>query len=348
VLDAICGLYGVPAEDVVVGAVSIDTLEPVQLLLKSSSEVLSDATRVEIARIAAARRAVKSLEAELGYPDRYVELRRQFKHEGVYLGPGGKEWEAGRNLALQLRNLLDLSDDEIVNSVQEVTRGLQIELVSANLSDPRMAGFSLADSSHGPVIVVNARGANSNPWVRRFTIAHELCHVLHDEHVHERLSVQLYESEAAHERRANAFAAHFLAPDAAVRRVLQELHQTTHEAPQLEREVRELMETLGINFKAACLRIIHVWNAPRDRVKALEMVYPKPDSRSHWLPREALWDEDYFPCPSVPPERRGLLSRLVAEALRREVMDRKQAAHLLEAAPDEPLEQLLELEDLGG
>ena len=201
-------------------------------------------------------------------------------------------------------------------------------------------GFSLADPVHGPAIVLNRRGENDNPWVRRFTVAHELCHVLHDERNH-RASVQVQEEEGdpgvGPEPRANGFAACLFAPDAAVRTRVQ---MASVRRLALARKVRRLMERFGLNFKTARYRLIHAWRVPREEVYALTGVPTRPDPCRGWHDAEALREDELLPCPSVPDERRGMLPGLVAEAWRQGGLDRRQAVELLQAAPDEPIELL--------
>lgn len=346
--DELAGLYGVPSEDLAAGLPAEQALEPVRVLLKASTRDLSYTVRSDIARVAAARRDLKQLEVELKAPDRYTELRKQFRHEGVYEGPGA-EWRPGRDLAQRLREYVGLDSVKPIESVRDLIFSLGIELVEADLHDPRVAGFSLADSEHGPSIVINQRGSNAhpgnaNPWVRRFTIAHELCHVLHDEKIHRELvPVQLYDEDsdgAGPEPRANAFAAYFLCPDEAVRNVV-EKHRPKRAS--LGETARSLMETYGINFKTARYRLIHSGGFAREDVYALRDVPTAPDPLGGWYISETLWDGEYFACPSVPLERRGRLARLVVEAWTKEILDRHQALELLKAAPDEALESLREL-----
>ncbi|MBI4702072.1 MAG: ImmA/IrrE family metallo-endopeptidase [Deltaproteobacteria bacterium] len=216
-LDALAALYGLDAGDVAAGMDTTAQLRRVQILFKNWRSEVPEKVRSEIARAAAARRAVKRLERELGKPERYDVLRAQFRHEGTY-GPPESGWSAGRDLAERLRGHLGIGLDAPIPSMRDLVAGLGIELVPAALSAAQVAAFSLADQDHGPAIVINLRGANSNPWVRRFVIAHELCHVLHDELTHEDIQqVQYHDeraggfAEAGPEPRANAFAAHLIA-----------------------------------------------------------------------------------------------------------------------------------------
>lgn len=299
VLDALADLYGVDSADVACNEPLDETLAPVHVLLKASAVSLSELVRVEIARVAAARRDVIELERDLERPNRYEKLRAQYRHEGQF-GGEGQEWKVGKQLAEQLRQRCGLGLREPISSMRDLVDGLGIELVEAVLSDGKVAGFSLADASHGPAIMVNVRGANANPWVRRFTIAHELCHVLHDELIHEDVPpVQLYEDHtpAAADRRANGFAAQLLAPDDGVRELM------TLELPgdaSNEQRVRAIMERYGINFMAARLRLMHVWQVPREEIDGLAGVDPRPERESYraWYAAELSPYAADFPCPS--------------------------------------------------
>lgn len=342
-LDQLARLYGVPAADLAAGLDVKPALESVRVLLKASVPDLSAAARSDVARVAAARRQFRDLEDELGLPNRYDTLRSLFKHEGVYGAPGA-EWREGRDFALRLRDHFGLDERARLPSMRDLVDALGIELVSSHLCDQRVAAFSLSDRTHGPAIVVNSRGANANPWVRRFTLAHELCHVLHDEREHREIApIQLYDESFAGGRgaepRANAFAAHLLAPDMAVL----DLYLQLKPKRALAAIVRSIMEYFGVNFKMARYRLAHACQIPMAELDALRGVAVSPSRQDDVFRNEALWDEEFFPCPSIPPERRGKMVRAVVTAWTSRLLDRGQAVALLEAAPDEPLETLRDL-----
>ena len=59
-----------------------------------------------------------------------------------------------------------------------VEHRLGIPIIQVKLP-PAIAGATI--SSHGQRgIVLNVRGANTNVWIRRTTLAHELAHILFD------------------------------------------------------------------------------------------------------------------------------------------------------------------------
>ena len=341
VADELAAFYGLQPADVAQGRPIGGVLAPVRALLAASSPDLSPSVRSALARVAAVRREVKRLEWELTKADRYTILRVFFKH-GVDNGTPG---EASLALVKKLREHQHLGADDALPSMRSLCERLGIEFVTADLGDPRVAGFSLADPGHGPAIVLNLRGANADPCVRRWTVAHELCHVLHDETQHQ-APVQLYDASArtpAEARddavmAADRFAASLLAPDDAVRRLFQ--HTKAQRLP-LPRQVQRLMEELGITMALACRRLREVCDVPEAELAALRPVTIDRERRNDWYAAEVTWDDVYFPCRSVPEERRGYFARLVAEAWGAERLDRRQAISLLCAGPDEPLEDLL-------
>ena len=91
-----------------------------------------------------------------------------------------------------------------------------IVVLYARLGPRGPAGLTFGDQYRAPTIVLNAEGKNQNPLVRRFSLAHELCHVLLDWNRAEPLALvsgYLTESDLERERRANAFAVRLLCPE---------------------------------------------------------------------------------------------------------------------------------------
>ena len=113
-------------------------------------------------------------------------------------------------------------------------------------------------------IVLNIEGRNSNVWIRRATLAHELAHILFDPE--EQLSsvrVDSYEQvarDAEHddqlpdnvEQRANAFAIEFLAPRNAVKQIVSDPAHVSAAS------VENVMLEFGIGKAAA----LFMWGMP--------------------------------------------------------------------------------------
>ena len=115
-------------------------------------------------------------------------------------------------------------DDEFVD-VEDVLRQLGVNVVDRDLSDETIRGVALHGAHHRPGILVNPRhSANAQPVGRRFTLAHELCHLLFDRDAGAELAIASSPwAPCDIERRANAFAAMFLMPNRLVRRAVSAL-----------------------------------------------------------------------------------------------------------------------------
>ena len=98
--------------------------------------------------------------------------------------------------------------------------GVRVETLE--LSDDKVRGVSIAGPQHSPGIFVNGRHpANAGKAGRRFTLAHELCHLLFDRERGRPLAVASGPwAPRAIEKRANAFAAMLLMPTSLVKRAL--------------------------------------------------------------------------------------------------------------------------------
>ena len=109
--------------------------------------------------------------------------------------------------------------------VEELIEKLGIQVKDLRLSDTKVRGVSIAGPHHQPGIVVNlSYPANSRFWGRRFTLAHQLCHLLFHQKEGSRLAIASGPwAPVEAEQRANAFAAMLLMPASLVRRAVSEL-----------------------------------------------------------------------------------------------------------------------------
>ena len=123
-------------------------------------------------------------------------------------------WEHGYLLA---DDLLDKIGDECEGSrvdVEALLDGWDVSLSEVDLEDPDLRAVAFVGSEHAPSIALNSnhRSAGS-AQARRFTLAHELCHLLHDRSQGARLAMASGPwAPKAIEQRANAFAAWLLMP----------------------------------------------------------------------------------------------------------------------------------------
>ena len=135
-------------------------------------------------------------------------------------------WYQGYELAESLHNHLDPEHVEGKSvDVEGIIEQQGVRIVDRELSDSTIRAVAIDGERHRPGILVNSRNsANAHPFGRRFTLAHELCHLLFDRDVGAQLAIASGPwAPRDVERRANAFAAMFLMPNELVRRAVSAL-----------------------------------------------------------------------------------------------------------------------------
>ena len=128
-------------------------------------------------------------------------------------------WQQGYALAEELQNDLDGCVDHERVDVEAILERLGVDVAEASLSDRSIRGVAIAGPRHRSGIVWNRNNhLNADSWGLRFTLAHELCHLLFDRDVGQRLAVASGPwASPSLEWRANAFAAMLLMPTETVR-----------------------------------------------------------------------------------------------------------------------------------
>lgn len=137
-------------------------------------------------------------------------------------------------------------DNGVFVDVRAICRRLEIEIQEILLDTDNIRGVALAGHDFSPRIVVNQNHYfNQNESGRRFTIAHELCHVLFDRTRARRVAHASGPWAAPGiEQRANAFAAYLLMPRSFV---VAHLQDPSH----IDRaQVQHLAEGLQVNESA--------------------------------------------------------------------------------------------------
>ena len=180
--------------------------------------------------------------------------------------------------------------------------------------------------------MVNASGPTENPWVRRITAAHELCHYLWDPALAlDALKVDADDTVSFSnrlvdpvEQRANAFAVEFLAPQKGLKR-LAALAKDRNEA------LTEIACHYGISAQAASY---HLQNAHLTRSELFGEGYPLVRPDEYWFINEDS-DLDFFPIERVPYAKRGRFAYLVARAAKRGIISTDSAAVLLSVSQSE-------------
>ena len=157
-------------------------------------------------------------------------------------------WQQGYALAEELRNGLDHCMDEARVDVEAVLDHLGVDVAEASLSDRSVRGVAIAGPRHRSGIVWNRNNhINADSRGRRFTLAHELCHLLFDRDVGQRLAVASGPwAPPSLEQRANAFAAMLLMPTETVRAVVAGMDEPIAS----ERGVSRVAQRLETGFSA--------------------------------------------------------------------------------------------------
>ncbi len=134
-----------------------------------------------------------------------------------------RPWDQGYDLAEEVHERID-GDFEKGGfvDVERLIEALGVRIGELALSDAHVRGVAVAGPQHRPGIFVNERNAfNAHEAGRRFTLAHELRHLLFDREQGRPLAVASGPwAPRAIERRANAFAAMLLMPASLVKRAV--------------------------------------------------------------------------------------------------------------------------------
>ena len=137
------------------------------------------------------------------------------------LTDGRDPWEQGYELAERARLQLKLGVTELPD-LSKVLDHWNISERELPLTDAYIRAIALCGNGLRPTIAVNTNcQQNFTPPGRRFTLAHELCHLLFDQEAGVPLAVASGPwAPTEIEQRANAFAAMFLMPTAACQRAI--------------------------------------------------------------------------------------------------------------------------------
>jgi len=137
-----------------------------------------------------------------------------------------RPWHQGYALADEVLEQLSLpkaGTDSI--DIEALCRDLGIRLGSLQLEDQSIRAVALAGSHHSPAIFLNERHDTHHwPSGKRFSLAHELCHLLFDRSYGRRLALASGPwAPRDVERRANSFAAELLMPATLIHRLKAEM-----------------------------------------------------------------------------------------------------------------------------
>lgn len=264
--------------------------------------------RSALLRVAGAARDREALSAILSLPDPLAEAGLSFDPVAVE----GDVTKQAELLAQRVRAALG-NEREPVASVRGSMRRLGVWTFLTDFETEDVDGMMWRDSAGHACAAANVRARSRKLTALRMTLAHELCHALFDG---TKLSdFGLVESRSdlqeAREQRANAFAAHFLAPREAVLRFLRDRGLRDGERPAAI-HVRALSEHFGMGVEAFAGHLVSCG------------LWSKSDiyRYRHLVTRDAAGEDnaELYATPAemrVPLERRGELLELATLALER-------------------------------
>ncbi len=222
-IEALAAVYGVDADLLWDEGAALSPNDSLRTLASLDEfKDVSDHVRLRIIRVAAAVRDLVTLQGQLGEGGRATAFRKTRPAFKADARKAGTPYIEGAHYALQFRRALHLGSHPIPSVgglLHETFPALNI--VYADLTADGPAALCFSDQARGPSIVVNVRGKNENLLVRRFSLLHELFHLLVDWGAGKdlvELSGFLSETGLAREQRANAFAIRVLCPEAVLKR----------------------------------------------------------------------------------------------------------------------------------
>lgn len=122
-------------------------------------------------------------------------------------------WLNGYSLALEILDEFDPTPNAPITRIENMLEKLGIRVRDVNLGEQGPRGVALAGGNLRPTILINSDNARNSHRGRRFTLAHELCHILFDRsHARPLAHSSTPWASPSIEQRANAFAAMLLMP----------------------------------------------------------------------------------------------------------------------------------------
>jgi hypothetical protein len=239
--------------------------------------------------------------------------------------------EAGQQAAENLRALWDLDDDQPVGDLAALVEGLGVPVESRVLPEGvhGMTVHDEADARWSALVFVSTR----DWWTRqRYSLAHELCHVLYRDTQQVIVDRNEEDSTDLHEVRAEAFARHLLLPDTAVRASLSRGHESDAAL------VAEIMLSYGVSRTATlkALKAIAGWSEERlasigsGSLSVTELM-SQVHRRDEWQAASADQSE---------PTASGLLLEMSLHAYREQLVPAETVATVLDRSPSEVVNEL--------
>lgn len=241
-------------------------------------------------------------------------------------------WRAGERLADEVRRRLGYNGGSIDGFRRFAEEQAGVFIGSMDQFDGYDCAAAVPRNTPPCVFVQRRNAATSDEMLRvRFAVAHELGHLLSDRHVTSRwVCSTLGHDRADTEKRANAFAAYFLAPRHAVRALVPSLPEI--DSADFYVAVQRVREEFGLSSIAAGE---HLRNCHNDHAlgRLPDGVRIRLSSRLANQPTRIHEDGDVqSENESALPLREGRYRTLVETLRRAGVLDDNRAASLIEPA----------------
>lgn len=174
-------------------------------------------------------------------------------------------------VAMAMRSYFGLTEDEPVHDICGLLEHQGVKVLSVNMATDAFLGLSVSEEDGGPAVVINTwERLPVEHWI--FSAAHELAHLL--------LHLQAYKvdeemEDSDEERDADAFASHFLMPDAVFRREWQD----TVGLPLFDR-VLKVKRVFRVSWRTVLYRLTQELTDPNQR-KRLWIQFSKAYQQRH-------------------------------------------------------------------
>ena len=232
---------------------------------------LDDATEADVA--AASHQAEQAL-LDLGlllswFPQEAARTSAAAADARRAVARSGSHWQMARQTAERLRDVMDLDDAPIADLV-ELVESLGAAVIQTPMPDC-VQGITVHDPFNSvwrAVVLINS----NTRWARqRFTLAHELCHLLFEDDGALFVTRKQVDEQDPAELRAEVFARHFLAPEGAIRRYWAD--KARKPDADYAKVLGNFMLDFGISRQATIIAFTEVLSLGRDVLAA----YDAPD-----------------------------------------------------------------------
>ncbi|MGB8296079.1 MAG: XRE family transcriptional regulator [Polyangia bacterium] len=298
---------------------------------------LDDVTRM---RVVAAANAARDLNHLRRLEQSESDPRERFRKEQprVRMRKDAPAFRQGAQCAADLRRHRGIGDKPIT-SVRDfvIEQFPSVAVLYAELGGAGPAGLTFLDRLRGPTVVLNLEGKNKNPCVRRFSLAHELCHLLLDWNKQDTIasiSGYLNEARLAVEQRANAFAVRLICPEKIVKGLGAKDHRL------VDAKTVKALASYGLPYGALRLYLRNEGGVELPEVPSLEL--GALGTEPQWISAEEPAGIAGFPLPEVKPERRTLIAQIAARLYSTGRLRRDAFADALGVTPGADLESVLD------